>query len=239
MGEPGSLKPTVLRWLMHTCIIFRRAFISPLMITPAVLFIWLKAQMICIDSLFIHCWTRHCIYECRQNGPNYSERRLPVTPQQRKMMKVSNWEEKSNQRPLVVFCKFKNQNGKHFLLWLTMVHLGLQIRLATHTHVSGLPHFLITWTLPVSFTKPSTLFPEIICQWIHFVFKSLKMFKYLFDQQIKQYLKPNFHKYNKFIILTVRFSDFLFFKRRNMVFIHLPFLRIEFYWRYLNTDSKQ
>ncbi len=76
--------------------------------TPAVLFIWLKAQMICIDSLFILCWTRHCISECRQNGPNYSKRCLPVTPQQSKMMKASNWEQKSNQRPLVVFCKFKN-----------------------------------------------------------------------------------------------------------------------------------
>lgn len=71
--------------------------------TPAVLFIWLKAQMICIDSLFIHC-----IYERKQNGPNYSQQCLPVSPQQSKMMKASNWEERSNQRLLVVFCKFKN-----------------------------------------------------------------------------------------------------------------------------------
>lgn len=108
--------------------------------TPAVLFIWLKAQMICIDSLFIHCWTPHCIYERRQNGPNYSKQCLPVTPQQSKMMKASNWEERSNQRPLVVFCKFKNQNGKHFLLWLTMVDLGLQIRLDNH---AGFHNFLL------------------------------------------------------------------------------------------------
>lgn len=107
--------------------------------TPAVLFIWLKAQMICIDSLFIHCRTRHCIHECRQNGPNYSVWCLPVTPQQSKMMKASNCEERSNQRPLVVFCKFKNGNGKHFLLWLTIVHLGFQIRLVNQTHVLGFP----------------------------------------------------------------------------------------------------
>jgi len=70
--------------------------------TRTVLFIWLKAQMICIDSLFIHCWTQYCIYECRQNGPNYSERCLPVTPQTSKTMKASNWMERSNQRPLMV-----------------------------------------------------------------------------------------------------------------------------------------
>lgn len=135
--------------------------------TPAVLFIWLKAQMICIDSLFIHCWTRHCIYECRQNGPNYGERCLPVTPQQSKMMKVSNWEEKSNQRPLVVFCKFGNQNGKHFLLWLTMVHLGLQIRLVTRKHESGLPNFLTLELLQCPSQNPGlTLFPGMIYQCI-------------------------------------------------------------------------
>lgn len=118
--------------------------------TPAVLFIWLKAQMICIDSLFIHCWTQHCIYERRQNGPNYSKQCLPVTLPQSKMMKASNWEERSNQRPLVVFCKFKNWNGKHFLLWLTMVDLGLQIRWDSHKHRAVLMSyclFLLSLTL--------------------------------------------------------------------------------------------
>lgn len=113
--DPDHSSP-LRRLLMHTCIIIRRAFFSPLMITaqtPAVLFIWLRAQTICIDSLFIHCWTRHCIYECRRNGPNYGERCLPATPRQSAMMKVSNWEEKSNQRPLVVFCKFRKRTWKN------------------------------------------------------------------------------------------------------------------------------
>lgn len=36
--------------------------------TRPVLFICLKAQMICIDSLFIYCWTQHRINERKQNG---------------------------------------------------------------------------------------------------------------------------------------------------------------------------
>lgn len=112
--------------------------------TPAVLFIWLKAQMICIDSLFIHCWTRHCIYERGQNGPNYSRQCLPVTPQQSKMMKASNWEEKSNQRPLVVFCKFRTGMGNISCCdwqWFTWdIHIRRET--ATHTHIHTHTPFL-------------------------------------------------------------------------------------------------
>lgn len=112
MGGPGPLEPTApaanaYLYYHQKGILFPSDDYSA---TPAVLFIWLRAQTICIDSLFIHCWTRHCVYECRRNGPNYGERCLPATPWQSAMMKVSNWEEKSNQRPLVVFCKFKNPN---------------------------------------------------------------------------------------------------------------------------------
>lgn len=134
--------------------------------TPAVLFIWLKAQMICIDSLFIHCWTQHCIYECRQNGPNYSKRCLPVTPKRRKMMKASNWEERSNQRPLVVLCKFKNRNGKHFLLWLTMAHWGSQIWLVYHMHVLEVPPFFSTVKSPLlSLDWPYALCLKLLVNW--------------------------------------------------------------------------
>lgn len=134
--------------------------------TPAVLFIWLKAQMICIDSLFIHCWTRHCIYERRQNGPNYSKQCLPVTPQQSKMMKASNWEEKSNQRPLVVFCKFKNWNGKHFLLWLTIVHLGLRIRRDNHSHT----HTHTYWGFHNFLLLVVFVFDPALCGWNYWSF---------------------------------------------------------------------
>lgn len=63
--------------------------------TPDGLFICLKAQMKCNDSIFIHR-----ISGCGQKGSNYSER-IPAPRQQSRITKVSNWEEKSNQQPFV------------------------------------------------------------------------------------------------------------------------------------------
>lgn len=100
--------------------------------TRAVLFICLKAQMICIDSLFIYCWTQHRINERKQNGFQLQQA-MPFC--ECKMMKASNWEERNNQRPLTAFCEFKNRNGKHFMPRLAGILLGLQIRLVNHTNV--------------------------------------------------------------------------------------------------------
>lgn len=100
--------------------------------TRAVLFICLKAQMICIDSLFIYCWTQHCINERKQNGFQLQQ---AMTFCEGKMMKASNWEERNNQRPLMAFCEFRKWNGKHFKLRLTGILLGLQIWLVNHTNL--------------------------------------------------------------------------------------------------------
>lgn len=129
--------------------------------TPAVLFIWLKAQMICIDSLFIHCWTQHCIGECRQNGSNYASLWLHSGARW--------WRSQTGRKGAIkghllsfVNSKKKKKNGKHFLLWLIMVHLGLQITLVNHMHVLGLSPFL-TNSAPLSLTWPP---PALWLKWL-------------------------------------------------------------------------
>lgn len=155
-GGPGPLEPTApaanaYLYYNQKGILFPSDDYSA---TPAVLFIWLRAQTICIDSLFIHCWTRHCIYECRRNGPNYGERCLPATPRRSAAMKVSNWEEKSNQRPLVVFCKFKNPNmEKHSPLRRTVVHFCCRLDETPAITNRRFQFLLITKALPAPFTK--------------------------------------------------------------------------------------
>lgn len=86
-GEPRSVRAQQ----MPPCITLSADYSG----TPAGLFICLKAQMKCNDSIFIH---RIC--ECRQKGSNYSERSA-APRQQSRITKVSNWEEKSNQQPFV------------------------------------------------------------------------------------------------------------------------------------------
>lgn len=114
------------RLLMHTCIIIRRAFFSPLMITAQrqlyCLFGWEhKRYALILYSSIVELGI--VSMNAGEMGPNYGERCLPATPRRSAMMKVSNWEEKSNQRPLVVFCKFKNPNmEKHSPLRRTVVH---------------------------------------------------------------------------------------------------------------------
>lgn len=92
------------RRLMQTCVIIRTPFISPLMIAvPArACIVYLVESTNDMHWFFIHPLLNSCIVRVNavQNGPNYDERCLPASA----LIKVSNWEEKSNQRPLVAFC---------------------------------------------------------------------------------------------------------------------------------------
>lgn len=170
MGEPRSLRPTVLRWLMHTCIIFSRAFIP----------LWWLHQQYCLFA-WKHKWYALIPYSfivelgivfmnAGKMGPIMASDASLWLHNRGRWWRSQTGRKRAIKGHLLSSVNSKNRNGKHFLLWLAIVHLGLQIRLATRTHVSGPPHFLITGALPVSFTKPSTLFPETICQLINFVF---------------------------------------------------------------------
>lgn len=80
MEEPRSLKPCVLLQLMHTCIVFRRAFISPPTITTEhqlyCLFGWKHKWSALIPFSFI-AELGYCKYDCRKNGSNYSKAMPP------------------------------------------------------------------------------------------------------------------------------------------------------------------
>lgn len=155
--------------LMYTCIILRGAFISPLMITA-------EHQLYCLFGRK-HKWYALIPYSfivelgivslnAGEMGPITASKAFLWLHSRARTMKVSYWEEKSNQRPLVVFCKFQNQNGKHFLLWLTMVHSEQQIRLVARERESGLLNLLLSsvlhQTLHVSLNDSSMH----LCQWI-------------------------------------------------------------------------
>lgn len=149
---------------MYTCIILRGAFISPLMITaehrPHCLFGRKHKWYALIPYSFI-VELGIVSLNAGEMGPITASNAFLWLHSRARTMKVSYWEEKSNQRPLVVFCKFQNQNGKHFLLWLTMVHSEQQIWLVACKRESGLLNLLLSSVL-----HQTSMFPWMTHQWI-------------------------------------------------------------------------
>lgn len=137
MGEPRSLKPSVSQWLMHTCIVFRRAFISPPMITA-------EHQLYCLFG-WKHKWYALIPYSfivelgiVSMNAGKMD----PITASDASLWLHSRarwWRPQTGKERAIK----GNLLSFYFSLWLTMVHLGQQIRLVNHLHALGLFHMFL------------------------------------------------------------------------------------------------
>lgn len=120
----------------HTCIVFRRAFISPPMITAQrqlyCLFAW-KLKSSTLIPLFVHCWIRRSVNGRERNGPNYSKRRLPATPEQSEDDRGL----KLGGKRTIKDCLWSAQTGTQNIPCCdpTMVHMGLQISFVNHVNL--------------------------------------------------------------------------------------------------------
>lgn len=167
MGEPRSLKPTVLRWLMHTCIVFRRAFISPPMITA-------EHQLYCLFG-WKHKWYALIPYSfivelgivsmnAGKMGPITGSDASPWLHSGARWWRPQTGRKRAIKGHLLSFVNSKTEMEKHFWLWLTMAHSGLQIRLVNHTHVLKGFHILLLSELlqcPWLWVRPLSLFLTI------------------------------------------------------------------------------